>query len=655
MFSPVGSPTAAPTARRRRGTLLLAGGLLWGAFLSYGLVGFAGDGAPAPVTLTGLKVSPLDAQLLGDWSAAGPTGVPGDVFMPSDGEGMYVPLHIEFKSPAARLQFRAPQGVTLFNEYDRFADAFLDLRQRAAMAQLEAMKEIAWMDVDAQIIRLPPPPKITEGKEEIVRAFGQIVRGGFQGMTGKGVVICVVDDGIDYRHKDFITYDESGQPTSRILYFWDTFANSTGGKIGSPAPFKYPNGASIGTVYTREELTEELRKPTNTIIVDGGHGTPCTGIAAGNGNARKDKRYTGVAPDADIIAVRIGRQGPWNQYLLAAACAFADEKAGKKPLVVSCSFGHPQQGTRDGSRVIERQLDARFAFTAKGRAICIAAGNEGVRGAFPMYHGVVEFGGEEAKATLPFRVNFASRSRITLQIQTKTPADVMVKVKYPDATMHRFMHPLSGSLIVEINLPIPKGGGAAAGEVELYTKGRDRLRADAYLDTEPWVGGSFSGPGASKVGYIRSPGSMLNAITVGSYDFNAIDDRFADPKVINDSDGRPMIVGQLSSYSSNGNDRPGVVKPTIVSPGQWHFSAQTSSPSFEGYMQFNGTSAATPYTAGLVALMFQKKGDLTLGELQHLLISKAAVDATTGRVPNPRWGHGRLSVDAVDRIFKAIP
>jgi len=37
------------------------------------------------------------------------------------------------------------------------------------------------------------------------------------------------------------------------------------------------------------------------------------------------------------------------------------------------------------------------------------------------------------------------------------------------------------------------------------------------------------------------------------------------------------------------------------------------------YILFNGTSAATPYTAGIIALMFQKRSALTLGEVKSLL------------------------------------
>src|SRR5262249_49475210 len=137
-----------------------------------------------------------------------------------------------------------------------------------------------------------------------------IVRGGISGLTGKGVIIAVIDSGLDFRNPDFITYDAAGQPTSRLLYLWDTVGNDYDARgLGSKPPLSYPNGASSATLYTRGQLTAELRSPTPGIPATdiNGHGTACAGIAAGNGNNGPGKDYVkGVAPDADIIAVRVG-------------------------------------------------------------------------------------------------------------------------------------------------------------------------------------------------------------------------------------------------------------------------------------------------------------------------------------------------------------
>ena len=68
----------------------------------------------------------------------------------------------------------------------------------------------------------------------------------------------------------------------------------------------------------------------------------------------------------------------------------------------------------------------------------------------------------------------------------------------------------------------------------------------------------------------------------------------------------------------------------------------------------NGTSAATPYTAGIVALMFEKKANLTFGEIKTLMEKNASRDPFTGVPPGAVWGSGKLDMRAVERIFAAI-
>ncbi len=143
---------------------------------------------------------------------------------------------------------------------------------------------------------IPPAPA---HKRSASRATAErIVRGGMNRLTGRGVIVAIIDSGIDFRHPDFITLDEKGRPVSRILQFWDTTSpNSTKG-IGQPSPFTYPGGASIGTIYTQAELTADLRAEKSRIGVTdaNGHGTSCASVAAGNGRGESRGRYTGVAP-----------------------------------------------------------------------------------------------------------------------------------------------------------------------------------------------------------------------------------------------------------------------------------------------------------------------------------------------------------------------
>jgi bacillopeptidase F len=121
-----------------------------------------------------------------------------------------------------------------------------------------------------------------------------------------------------------------------------------------------------------------------------------------------------------------------------------------------------------------------------------------------------------------------------------------------------------------------------------------------------------------------------------------------------------MAVGELSDYSNPGPARIGaVVKPDIVAPGQFWIVSEPNPRLLiapRKYQSFNGTSAACPYTAGVVALMLQKKPTLTVGEIKQLLATHATKDPEKLLPKDHRvgWGNGRLDADAVQRIIQAI-
>src|SRR5204863_2894767 len=124
----------------------------------------------------------------------------------------------------------------------------------------------------------------------------------------------------------------------------------------------------------------------------------------------------GVAPEANIIAVRVGkseRASMENSFLMGAIAAWLDTVSGKTPMVMSCSFGG-QFGGHDGNLIQERQLNARFSPDRVGRALTIAAGNEAV---LPI-HARVKFRGEDAPGLLKFTGGVAGAQ---VQIYYDTP------------------------------------------------------------------------------------------------------------------------------------------------------------------------------------------------------------------------------------------
>ncbi len=116
-------------------------------------------------------------------------------------------------------------------------------------------------------------------------------------LSGQGVLVGIVDSGIDYRHPDFINEDG----TTRIVRLWDQSVS------GNP-----PQGYALGAEFGPQEINQALEAPTRQegyqIVPSrdaSGHGTAVAGIAAGNGRD-SDGVYQGVAPDSPILAVKLG-------------------------------------------------------------------------------------------------------------------------------------------------------------------------------------------------------------------------------------------------------------------------------------------------------------------------------------------------------------
>ncbi len=344
--------------------------------------------------------------------------------------GAFIPLNLVFKDADSCSKFEAP-GIHLITRIDKYADVFADWDPRTqdiaseVKEKLDAAPEIVSYEEASEpflppIPHVPPQPQLTRAPPEATAI------GGVGNSTGKGVIVAVIDSGIDYRHPDFVKIGADGKEVSRILYFWDTTSEQyKSGKIGKPAPYTYPNGAAIGTIFDNAELTRTLQlvHPEIPEWDTNGHGTACAGVAAGNGRGGpKDPQgkpmYAGVAPDADIIAVRIGT-GEYmeNAYMLGAICEWLQKVAGDRPLVVSCSFGG-HAGGHDGYRADELQLDARFPLDKKGRAICICAGNEGLE----HFHADTQLGDQNSPGMLHWYSDSPTVMRIYLQ--TDNPDDV---------------------------------------------------------------------------------------------------------------------------------------------------------------------------------------------------------------------------------------
>ncbi len=637
------------------------------------LVGIPVDGQDSTesVSLTSLSTPRASKMSVGDFAeltaaSAGDKAL-STASAASQASVVYHVLNVEFKTAAARRAVFTDQkksllaGATILTVVDRFADIFI--QNDAPWDALEANPTVLRVEYSSRV-EAPPPPDVTPAPLVSQAIPETIIRNGYQGLKGKNVIIAILDTGIDFRHPDFITYTPAGVPTSRIAYLWDTATAFQAGR-GSVAPFKFPNGSSIGTLYTQAQLTAELRSSTRKIPPTDldGHGTACASVAAGNGNGDmtatglKRPEVVGVAPEATIIGIRMGYEGLENSYLLNAMAEWLESVAKQTPLIISGSFGGHYTG-HDGQRVMERQMDARFPLTRPGRALVFAAGNEGT----DRIHAKVNFATERKGVTW----NVRQKTYVNMYFDSADPGIVAIgSTTTPlGKNLSVSVNPITGQIEGRL-LVMPGPGG-----IQFANKSGKPVDAHLYFMNRAY--GNFDPGSAVQSHLVGSPGAMANAITVGSYDWN---DNFhsGGRKVIlgtvclDDKGVRfPFEVSWLSCYSSPGPLRTGTVKPEIVAPGQWY---QSSSAKKEGgqpagahftldstgnYRAMNGTSAATPYTSGIIALMFQKKPTLTLGDVRNLFkahASKTGLNPSGPAIPNNNWGYGKLDNAAIGRIF----
>lgn len=117
----------------------------------------------------------------------------------------------------------------------------------------------------------------------------QVQQQPYLNLSGRGVLIGIVDTGINYT-QDIFRYEDG---TSKIQFIYDQTI------IGKP-----PEGFYLGTDYTNAQINEALNAENPYDIVPhqdtSGHGTFLASIAAG----RELNGYIGAAPDAELIIVK---------------------------------------------------------------------------------------------------------------------------------------------------------------------------------------------------------------------------------------------------------------------------------------------------------------------------------------------------------------
>lgn len=461
----------------------------------------------------------------------------------------------------------------------------------------------------------------------------------FLELTGNGVLVGLVDTGIDYTNPVFRFEDG----TSKIASIYDQTID------GTP-----PDGFVLGAEYTQQQINQALNSLTPYDIVPSrdevGHGTFLASLAAGrdSGNLR------GAAPDAELVVVKLREAGEFirKNYLVPEenrnvyestsvmlGIEYILQKARElgRPVAICLGVG-TNLGSHDGNTLFEQYISTVSNIT--GVCICAAAGNESqarhhARASVSQGQSTdITINNEDPQSGIYVSLLNSASDRISVSLKSPT-GELISRVPAKGGTTYTTRLVLEKAKVtVQYFFPLSiNSGQATVIKIENATPGLWTITlygdivlygtVDAYLPITGvgYEGVRFTDPDPNYT--ITVPGTSAGVITCGAY---------------NDVDN------SLYVNSSWGATRLPAVSPDLVAPG---VRVSGIYPTGEGIM--SGTSAAAAITTGACALMLQwgivRGNAITIDtfQIKGYLIRGCERDPNR-TYPNLQWGYGKLDL-----------
>ena len=517
----------------------------------------------------------------------------------------------------------ADSVTELMNEY-----AVIVIRE-PMIETLAALPQIEYIEKPKRLFF-----EISNGKR--VSCIDEVQNARFS-LLGQGVLVAVIDSGIDYMQQEFRNADG----TTRIRAIWDQSVSPDDG--GSPPP-----GYETGVEYTKEQIDEAIRAETQAermrIVASrdsSGHGTAVAGIAAGNG---------GVSPRSELVIVKLGnpvRDGFPRTTQLMMGIDYVVRKAleYRMPVAINISFGNTY-GSHDGASLLERFIDDISNIWKN--TICIGTGNEAASAGHTSgtlsdeEEVVIELAVQESQPSL--NVQIWKEYVDVADISVVTPSGIRVGPIQEVLGTQRFIaggtelllyygEPSPYSVAQEIYIDmLPRGSYIDAGVWRIILTPRKIISGgyELWLPSEGVLnrGTGFLYPRNNTT--LTIPSTAGRVISVGAY--NALTFAYAD------FSGR----GPLSGTGAGSR----TTKPDLVAPGVDITTAAAGG----GYTQVSGTSFAAPFVTGGAALLME--WGIVRGNDPYLYGEKVKAYFRRGarelpgftEYPNPVVGYGALCV-----------
>jgi len=462
-------------------------------------------------------------------------------------------------------------------------------------------------------------------------------------LRGQGVLVGIIDTGIDYTNNVFRNKDG----TTRIVSIWDQSIESE----NRPLPYNY------GTQYNREDINRALGSSNPIEVVPSvdinGHGTMLAGIAAGSEVVEND--FSGVVPDCELVIVKLKQAKESVRQIFAIpnnvdcfqendimwGVQYCVDKARslQRPIAICIGLGS-SQGSHDGRGALSYFISVVSNYS--GVVISVAAGNEGDA----KRHFYDEIEAEIGYSTVQLNVG-EGENGFSMELWGTSPNSYSIDIMSPSneyipripegirvnreisfifekttiSIDYQMIESSTGDELILMRFRNPASG---VWNFKVYTRGDLQGSFHIWLPSGNFITNETYFLQADPYTTITSPGNSPVPITCTAYNSR---------------------TNSLYRKAGKGYTRINEIKPDIAAPG-----VDVLGPTLQkGFSNFSGTSVATAYTSGVNAMILEwaiVKGNypgVDAVEIKKFIIRGAERNPQI-LYPNRDWGYGILNV-----------
>ncbi len=596
------------------------------------------------------------------------------------GDVAYVPCFIHLKD-AADLSAVSALGVDVEESFGGldFVTARVPVGQLEALAALDNVTRI-------KVARRAQPQtdvarQATNAADLLTVSPDALACGVTGKYDGSGVILGIIDTGIDFRHTAF--KDKNGNSRIKRAYVYDGKA-----KV-------FDEDDMMINPPTTDDNKED--HGTHTASTAGGSSVVVSGSTVTVTDDHANATYGGMAPGADLYLAGIkGLDDVYIATALQRIVTYADSQG--KPLVVSNSWGN-YSGPHDGTGELAEVVGKYFGKDHPNRVILFAAANaagrrtgDEVGGFFVRKRAVsssplgtiIRTNNDGGNYYADLIASAMSARKLNCKLYVLDNSAGTIKKSWTVAKDTRSFSELatyySGSLAVYFDVENGKYQLAVVSEDGMEAEGDYTLAIEVYpasgsADVDLWAGDrSYFTDHLSTSGHTWTAGTddmcvsdeatIPDAISVGAY---------VSKNQVTNSQGRTYTytsgslgdIAYFSSYATADLSPTGLAYPWITAPGAQvvaavnHYDTSGDNSYFDSlksmlvvndannpYGVMAGTSMATPVAAGIVALWLQAAQEvnkpLTVDDVKNIMKLTAVSDSYTTGTNASHFGNGKI-------------